>query len=64
MPGKFLLPYDPSIDAILRKLVEHSSKEEIILTGAVLRDTLRSLTNVCPIVYKSVVTGYGVRPGE
>ena len=58
VPGKFLLPYVPRIDALLRKLVEHSSKEGTILTGAVLRNTLRSLTNVCPVEYKSVVTGY------
>ena len=58
VPGRYLLPYIPRIDTLLSNLVEHSSKEGIILTGAVLRNTLRSLTNVCPIEYKSVVTGY------
>ena len=58
VPGKYLLPYVPRIDSLLSNLVEHSSKEGIILTGAVLRNTLRSLTQICPIEYKSVVTGY------
>ena len=58
VPGKFLIPYVSRIDALLSNLLEHSSKEGIILSGAVLRNTLRSLTQICPIEYKSVVAGY------
>jgi len=58
VPGKFLLPYIDRIDKLLSSLVQHSSKEGNILTGAVLRHTLRSLTQTCPVEYKSAAAGY------
>eukprot|EP00092_Neocalanus_flemingeri_P031411 GFUD01034116.1.p1 GENE.GFUD01034116.1~~GFUD01034116.1.p1 ORF type:complete len:1998 (+),score=527.07 GFUD01034116.1:71-6064(+) len=58
VPGKYLLPYIDRIDTLLSSLVQHSSKEGNILTGAVLRNTLRSLTQTCPVEYKSSAAGY------
>ena len=58
VPGKYLVPYVSRIDSLLSYLMEHSSKEGIILTGTLLRNTLRSLTQTCPIEYKSISDGY------
>jgi len=58
VPGKFLLPYMARIELLLSSLVQHNSKEGNILTGAVLRHTLRSLTQTCPVEYKSAPAGY------
>jgi len=58
VPGKYLLPYMDRLNTLLSSLSQHSSKEGNILTGAVLRHTLRSLTHICPIEYKSTAAGY------
>ena len=58
VPGKYLVPYVTRIESLLSFLMEHSSKEGIILTGTLLRNTLRSLTQICPIEYKSISDGY------
>ena len=58
VPGKYLLPYVSRIDALLTSLIEHSSKEGIILIGSVLRNSLRSLSQICPVEYKSIIAGY------
>lgn len=58
VPGKYLLPYIDRITKILDLLVEHSSREGNTLTGAVLRHTLRSLTQTTPVEYKSAPAGY------
>ena len=58
VPGKYLVPYVGRIDSLLGYLMKHSSKEGIILTGTLLRNTLRSLTQICPVEYKSISAGY------
>ena len=57
VPGKYLGPYVARLGRELEGLVQHSSREGDILTGSVLRHTLRSLTQPCPVEYKSSPDG-------
>merc|ERR550519_2023362 len=56
--GKFLLPYLKDIESVLDSTMPLTSKEGLALTGAILRNTLRSLTTIAPVEHKSVVEGY------
>lgn len=58
VPGTFLLPYLDRLGGILTNLTKHCSKEGDLLTGALLRNLLRSLTHVFPIEYKSIARGF------
>jgi proteasome activator subunit 4 len=58
VPGNCLLPYLARLENILTNLSKHSSKEGDLLTGALLKNVLRSLTHVFPVEYKSVVRGF------
>ena len=58
VPGNQLLPYLDRLDAILAGLIGHTSKEGDQLTGALLKNILRSLTHVSPTEYKSVAAGF------
>ena len=58
VPGNQLLPYLDRLEAILARLVEHTSKEGDQLSGALLKNLLKSLTHVSPTEYKSVAAGF------
>ena len=52
MPGRFLLPYVPHIVAVLELTTRLVVREASQLTGAIIRNTLRALTLLCPTDYK------------
>jgi len=58
VPGKFLLPHLREIESVLSSAMPLTSKEGLAMTGAVLRNTLRALSSIAPVEYKSVVDGY------
>ena len=57
VPGRYLLPYIPDIVGVLELTTPLIVKEASQLTGAIARNTLRSLTLICPTDYK-VVTDF------
>jgi hypothetical protein len=52
VPGRYLVPYVPSIVGVLELTTPLVVKEASQLTGAIIRNTLRSLTLICPSEYK------------
>jgi hypothetical protein len=52
VPGRFLLPYIPTIVSVLELTTRLVVREASQLTGAIMRNTLRALTLICPTEYK------------
>jgi hypothetical protein len=52
VPGRFLLPYMPAIVSVLELTTRLVVREASQLTGAIMRNTLRALTHICPTEYK------------
>jgi hypothetical protein len=52
VPGRYLVPYVPAIVGVLELTTPLVVKEASQLTGAIIRNTLRSLTLICPSEYK------------
>ena len=60
--GEHLLPYLPSIEAVLQRSLLMASKEGQGLATSLLRNVLRALTLTYPNEFRSVAEGYD-RPG-